>query len=139
MKYKNIELYKYMNYINEALPTATGLVGYALAHNYRVLKDTVDEFTQKRSDIITEYGEKDENGNYSVTDPDNIKKATDEINRYGDLTVEADLMKLNETDFLNCGLTALHIVRLQEFMMNVPEGEKKSVMMKDEDSDKFGI
>lgn len=124
-KFKNADLEIYRQVLDDCLE-ATGVVGFAVAHNYRVITNTIQDYLDRKQSIIMEYGEDIGNGLYSVTDPEKIEIATAEIAKYGNLMVECDIMTVTEEDFKDCNLTAKNIYNLQLFMMeDLDASEKK--------------
>lgn len=126
-KYKNKDLKAYYITLKECIDNAINVTGYAIAHNYRSILNAIGDFLEKETEIINKYGEKDKDGVITVKDPEKVEIALAEIDKYGILEVECDIMKIPENSFIDSGLTARQMILLQEFMLedNKSENDKK--------------
>lgn len=121
--------------------TAGGIVGFAIARNYRIIASALTEYLKTKNEIIQKYGDEDENGNLSVTDPEKLKAANKELSKYASLTQEVNIMKVPEDAFIESGLKGYQIILLG-WMTQYPEETKdtdNSVMLSEKDSERFGI
>lgn len=98
---------------------ATGVLGFAIARNYRKVSDEIVEYIDRRNDLITKYG-KDEIGKdgkptgrkYIDANSDNLKKFAEELQKYADIEVSVDVMTVS-LDEIGDQLKAKDIVELE--------------------------
>jgi len=144
-KYTYSELDAWINSLIDCVDTS-GKAGIAIAHNYRVMKDSVIEFADKKKEAIIKYGEKTETG-FSVTDPEKLEKFNKKMEEYGKMQVAVDIMKLTEEDLLDSGLTARQIIGLEFMLEPLPKRTKDGKGVKTDkptdkdpiDNDRFGL
>lgn len=115
MEYTYAQLDAWMSNL-AACTNATGKVGFAIARNYRRIRDAIQEYIDKKDEIIVKYGEMQSNGSYIITDADKLKDAEAELNEYSSIKVECDFVKIPDEAFENTDLTAAQMLAL-EFMM----------------------
>ena len=140
MKYTNIQLDTYMNVLSQCLD-ANGVVGFAIAHNFRKIKDQIKEYIDKKNEIIRKYGETRPNGDIAISDPEKLDLANNELEQYAKLEVSCDIMKVEEEAFRDCGLSARHILALDFMTKPTVKTEGMPVDPNDPigDDDRFGI
>lgn len=136
-KFSNFQLDSLLSTLDNC-SVADGVVGFAVAHNYRIIHTALAEYLKKKNEIIEKYGEKNEDGNFSVIDPEKLKKANEELSEYASLTQEINIMKVPEDAFMKSSLKAYQIIQLA-WMTEYPEESNDSVMLSEKDSDRFGI
>ena len=93
MEYTYAQLDAWMSNL-AACTNATGKVGFAIARNYRRIRDAIQEYIDKKDEIIVKYGEMQSNGSYIITDADKLKDAEAELNEYSSIKVECDFVKI---------------------------------------------
>lgn len=90
------------------LPASTGVLEFVLHHNLETIEPIVDEFLEKKQEIIDKYATVDENGHKVMTD-ENVTKANAELKPYLDIKYDLDIIVVPEVKLLNCGLKAVEM------------------------------
>lgn len=116
---------------------ADGKVAFAVAHNYRIIKDKITEYTDKKSEIIHKYG-KEVDGVITITDDEKLAEANKELTEFAEMEVSVDILKIPEIAFENCNLNARQIVELS-WMIEKSEEKKPVTKPKGSDKERFGF
>lgn len=114
---------------------STGKVAFAVAHNYRVIKEALTEYTTKKDEIIRKYGEENE-GVFTITDEEKLEEANKELSEFAEMKVAVDILKIHEAAFEDAGLTALQMLNLEWMIETTP---KKTTKEARSDKDRFGF
>lgn len=104
---KTGEAFNLLNFLTaEVSPKASGMLGYAVAKNIRLLGQELTEYTKLRNDLIVKYGEKNGDGYTIAPNSDNFKDFLSEFSQYQTLDIDVDLMKVDSEVLISSGLTA---------------------------------
>lgn len=116
---------------------ADGKVAFVVAHNYRIIKEKITEYTDKKAEIIRKYGE-EVNGSITITDDEKLAEANKELHEFAEMEVSVDILKIPESAFETCNLNARQIINLG-WMIEKPEEKKPVTKPKGNDKDRFGF
>lgn len=136
-KYSNMQLDAWMTALSNCID-AVGTVGFAVAHNYRVIREAIQEYTKKKEEAIAKYGIQQPSGEYIIQDEEKLNTANAELLKYATLEVAVDIMEVDESCFETAGLTGRQIISI-EFMIKKPEALNGDVIDDKDDDDRFGI
>lgn len=104
---KTGEAFNLLNFLTtEVSPKASGILGYAVAKNIRLLGQELTEYSKLRNDLIVKYGEKSGDGYTIAPNSDSFKVFLTEFSQYQTLDIDVDLMKVDSEVLINSGLTA---------------------------------
>lgn len=104
---KTGEAFNLLNFLTtEVSPKASGMLGYAVAKNIRLLGQELTEYTKLRNDLIVKYGEKNGDGYTIAPNSDNFKDFLTEFSQYQTLDIDVDLMRVDSEVLIDSGLTA---------------------------------
>ena len=103
MKLKNAEAYQSLIIMQES--AETGMLGFAIAKNRRMLANELVEYDQKRNELIQKYGEHVDGNNFTFT-PENAKQFYEEMAQYDNIEIEFEPMQVSEDVFCGGGLTS---------------------------------
>lgn len=82
MEATNMDMVAKLSVLNPFLETATGRFGYAVARNFRKIKEACTEFLQIRSQLIKDLGEKQLDKDGNPTGNIVIKIGSEKYNEY---------------------------------------------------------
>lgn len=82
MEATNMDMVAKLSILNPFLETATGRFGYAVARNFRKIRESCTEFLQIRSQLIKDLGEKQLDKDGNPTGNIVIKIGTEKYNEY---------------------------------------------------------
>ena len=116
------------------MDNATGVTGYALYRNIRILSDELKDYNKVIDDAIKKYGKKDDAMGYVIRhdDTEAIEKFTKEITPIAELEVDVDLyqipMEAFELPYCETA-TPSHYAMIEEFLVKheeskVPEADE---------------
>jgi hypothetical protein len=89
----------------------TGLLGYAVAVNLRKLSTEVVEFSNKRDELLAEYGTDAGGGKFNLT-PDAAEAFQKALQPFADLEVDVPVMQVAPEVFYGGGLTSAKMYTL---------------------------
>lgn len=89
----------------------TGKLGYACARNLRKLLNESREYMEKRDELLKAYGEDQGEGKYTIL-PEKVAAFTAELNEYGQIEHEVDVMQVSEDVFCSGTLTTKEMFTL---------------------------
>ena len=80
---------------------ATGITGYAIYKNVRILTDEVKDYQKIIDDAIKKYGKESSEGYYTIdqTDTKAVEKFTKEILPIANAEIDVDLFQISEDQF----------------------------------------
>ena len=114
----NATISLYLNSLNALSKKVKGRLAYAVARNIRKLSNELIEFENIKNDYIIKYGEKSEDGKYSIDlKSDEYKNFLEFIKDYILIEHEVEIFMVSEEDIYNSDLTADEILSL-DFMIN---------------------
>lgn len=82
-----------------------GKLGLVIAKNARKLQAELQEYIEKRDEIVKELGV-EKNGQYVIEGPENVKAFMDRIAEYNSLTFEFQPQTVDDETFCSGGLTS---------------------------------
>lgn len=116
--FKAIELEGIAKVLNKIMPKTKGILGYAIARNYRVFKENLIEYENCSNEIVKKYGKNDGKGNFVIDKKsDNFEKALKELDEYNSIDVEVDVMQVDVETLTNSDLTSDVMFVLDSFMI----------------------
>lgn len=134
LKATNIQYHQYLNILTDHLD-CKGRVGFAIAHNYKIIDNAIQDYLQARTDIIKKYGDVQDDGSYIITDEEKLTTANAEFAEISSLEIELDITMVDEKDFMNCPeLTARDMILL-DWMVKKPQPKKEEKDKKSADKD----
>ena len=88
------------NFLVEYSDIVMGKISVILHYNFSVLNDALMAYSTERDKIIMKYGEKQEDGNYTITgdDTEKLNQATKEIDEIGDIMIEVPIITFSMED-----------------------------------------
>ena len=102
MKLTNAEMWDAVQVLSQT--KEMGKLGYACARNLRKLLAESKEYMQTRDELLTKYGEDQGNGKYNIL-PEKMADFTAEMNAYGQIEHDVDIMTVSEEIFCSGTLT----------------------------------
>lgn len=116
MRLTNNDMYKYICTLSECMET-TGLLGYAIARNYRKLLDAAKEYLEAYQKTLEKYGAEDTNGELRLDcKSENFQKFIDEITPLSRIEHNVEIMQVPIKESIG-QLSAKQIVDL-DFMLS---------------------
>ncbi len=82
-----------------------GMLGYAIARNRQKLTAEIQDYVQKRDELIVEFGTDIGNGKFQL-EPENAAKFVEALRPYGELTVDVPVMQVPPEVFYGGDLTS---------------------------------
>ncbi len=83
----------------------TGVLGYAIMVNLRKLSAEVNEYAEKRNELLAQYGTDQGDGKYNFT-PEQSVAFSKALQPYADMEVDVAVRQVSEEVFCSGGLTA---------------------------------
>lgn len=117
MKIKNIDADALLNLISKATKENTGVVGFALAKNYRLLNQELTEYYSFKQSLFQKYGKENEGVLVIEKETKEYVEYLKEISEYDNIEIDVDLMKVKEDDFKNSKLTGEEMIILMDYML----------------------
>ena len=109
MRMTHAELYESLDVLAKA--EETGMLGYAISVNRRKITAEVKEYVDKRDELLRKHGTDQGNGQFSLT-PDAAVAFFKELEPYGNVTAEIDLMQVTPEVFCGGKLTSQQMFTL---------------------------
>lgn len=135
-KYALYELDAWLASLTDALESK-GKVGFAVAHNFRVINEALTEYTTKKNEIITKYGE-EKDGLITIVDDEKLQAADKELREFATMEVAVDILKVPESAFEASGMTARQIINLI-WMIETPKEDNAVNSGNKSDKERFGF
>lgn len=88
-----------------------GMLGYAIARNRRKLEAESKEFSEKRDELLKEFGTEVEQGRYQLVG-ENLSKFAEALKPYSELTAEVNVMQVSQEEFCSGNLTSSQMYAL---------------------------
>lgn len=88
-----------------------GMLGYAIARNRQKLAVEVQDYSQKRDELLKEHGEDIGNGQFQLM-PENAARFFEALKPYSDLTVDVPVMQVDPEVFYGGNLTSSQMFTL---------------------------
>ena len=88
------------NFLVEYSDIVMGKISVILHYNFSVLNDALMAYSTERDKIIMKYGEKQEDGNYTISgdDAEKFEQAMKEIDEIGDIMIEVPIIAFSMED-----------------------------------------
>lgn len=103
MKLTNEEMLNSLVVLSQA--NEKGMLGYAIARNRQKLMNEVQEYSNKRDELLKEFGTDIGEGKFQLL-PENAAKFYEELKPYSELTVDVPVMQVTEEVFCSGDLTS---------------------------------
>lgn len=110
----------YLSVLNSISNKVSGKLGYAVARNIRVLKESLSEYTDIKNKLITQYGESKDNTIELRTDSPNFAKFMTDIKEYNHIEHDVNIMQIEPEEIYKSDLTADIISNI---MFMIKEGD----------------
>ena len=110
----------YLSVLNSISNKVSGKLGYAVARNIRVLKESLSEYTDIKNKLITQYGESKDNTIELRTDNPNFAKFMADIKEYNHIEHDVNIMQIEPEEIYKSDLTADIISNI---MFMIKEGD----------------
>ena len=121
MIFTNATMNLHLNSLNTLSKKVKGRLAYAVARNIRKLTNELIEFENIKNDYIIKYGEKSEDGRYSIDlKSDEYKNFLEFIKDYISIEHDVDIFMVSEEEIYTSDLTADEILSL-DFMISDEE------------------
>lgn len=88
-----------------------GMLGYAIARNRQKLLVEVQDYSQKRDELLAEYGEDVGEGKFQLQ-AENAVKFYEALKPYSELTVDVQIMQISPDVFCSGNLTSSQMFAL---------------------------
>ena len=93
-----------------------GTVGFKIAKNVHKLQDELKDYIQFKSDLFKKYGE-EKDGNLVVDKTkENFGEFMKELNKLGDVEIDIPLVRFNENEIIECGMTSAQMSLIWELI-----------------------
>ena len=99
----------------DSLTECKGSIGFKIAYNIRKLSDELREYVQFKQELFKKYGEEVEGNLVINKESENFPLFVKELNEL-DQEIEIPLMKFNEKDLVESGLTAKEMAKVWEIV-----------------------
>lgn len=99
-----------------------GQLGFAIAKNRRKIKTELEEYIERRNDIIIKYTTRDDEGKPLITDT-NAALANQELEPYSNMECALDIAQVTEDVFCGGALTAQQMFELDFMVKEENENE----------------
>jgi len=99
----------------DSLQECKGSIGFKIAYNIRKLSDELREYVQFKQELFKKYGEEVEGNLVINKESKNFPLFVKELNEL-DQEIEIPLMKFNEKDLVESGLTAKEMAKVWEIV-----------------------
>ena len=99
----------------DSLTECKGSIGFKIAYNIRKLSDELKEYVQFKQELFKKYGEEVEGNLVINKESENFPLFIKELNEL-DTEIEIPLMKFNEKDLVESGLTAKQMAQIWELV-----------------------
>jgi len=99
----------------DSLTECKGSIGFKIAYNIRKLSDELKEYVQFKQELFKKYGEEVEGNLVINKESENFPLFVKELNEL-DQDIEIPLMKFNEKDLVESGLTAKEMAKVWEIV-----------------------
>ena len=109
MKLSNSEMWDALQVLSQT--KETGKLGYACARNLRKLLEESREYMETRDTLLRKYGADQGNGKYNIP-PEKVADFTSELNEYGKIEHEVDVMQVSEDVFCSGSFTTKEMYTL---------------------------
>lgn len=103
MKLTNGEMFASINVLSGL--EEKGRLGYAIAHNRRVVNEALTEYYDVRNRIITSHGTENKDGTYSLSD-EQATAAQQELDEFTFIEHEVDIMQVDVDTFCSGSLNS---------------------------------
>lgn len=117
MKLTNAQMYDSLLVLNQA--EETGVLGFAIAQNRRKLGEELEEYAQKRDELLREYGTDEGDGRFTIT-AEKVPAFSAALRPFAEMTADVAVRQVPEEIFCSGKLTSSQMVVL-DWM--VKEGE----------------
>lgn len=121
MKIKNIYADFLKEVIFNAMKNNDGIVGYALAKNYRLLNQELIEYQDIKQKLFKKYGKDNEGTLIIEKDTKEYNEYLKEISKFDEIEIDIDFMKVDEEDFKNSKLTGEEMNILMDYMLEMED------------------
>lgn len=102
MIFDNAKMFESVNVLSQL--EEKGMLGYAISRNRRKLIPEVQEYSQKRDELLKKHGVDIGEGRFQLP-PENAARFFDELRPFSELTVDVDVMQVSLADFCGGNLT----------------------------------
>lgn len=117
MKIKNKDAEALYITLSEIADKTSGLTGYAVARNLRILRDELTEYRAKKRELFQEYGQEKDGTFYIMKESPNFQKYEEEIRVYDEISADVDLMKVTGEELAKTELTGEQMFFLIDYMV----------------------
>lgn len=131
-KYTADTLFSYLKTAMPCVSQSKGLTAFVLAHNYKTIYNTLEDYINLRNKIVMEYGERGEDGEYYITDEEKLEKANKELDDYAHIEYEVDIIKIPEIKAIDSGLSASQLMSLNWMIKPSSADDIRSILGLDE-------
>lgn len=121
MKLKTIEAENLYEALKEISSKTKGVTGYAIAKNMRLLNTELTEYRDCKQKLFKEYGEEKDGKIYVDKSSPDFPKFAKELDKFNNLDVEVELMKVKEEDIVESELTGEQMFMFYDYL--IKEGD----------------
>ena len=119
MKLTNAQMFDSLLVLNQV--EEKGVLGFAIAQNRRKLAEELKEYSQKRDELLREYGTDEGDGRFTIT-ADKVPAFSAALRPFAEMTADVNVRQVSEEAFCSGSLTSSQMLIL-DWM--VKEGENK--------------
>lgn len=130
--YTNAQLFNFIRNASTCMH-ATGIVGFVLMHNYKKIYAILEDYNDKRNEVIQKYGVPQDNGTYTIDNVDSLRKASLELHDYDIIKHDVDIIKVPEDRLVDSGLTTSEMMAISWMVESMPDDTIRSVLDLSED------
>lgn len=117
MELTNMEMMNHLIFLRNISGKVTGKLAYAVSRNMRKIADESLEFEKIKNELIEKYGEKNEDGVYSIgVTSSGYSDFINEIKEYSAICHEVNIFKLEPDCLFESNLNADEMLQL-DFML----------------------
>ena len=110
MKMTNAQMFDSLVVLNQA--EEKGVLGFAIAQNRRKLGEELREYSQKRDELLKEYGTDEGDGRFTIT-ADKVPAFSAALRPYAEMTADVAVRQVSEEDFCSGNLTSSQMAVLE--------------------------
>ena len=110
MKLTNAQMFDSLLVLNQT--EEKGVLGFAIAQNRRKLTEELREYAAKRDELLREYGEEQEAGQFKLA-TDVIPAFSSALRPFAEMTTDVAVRQVSEADFCSGSLTSSQMMVLE--------------------------
>ena len=116
MKLTNAQMFDSLLVLNQV--EEKGVLGFAIAQNRRKLSEELKEYSQKRDELLKEYGTDEGDGRFTIT-TEKVPAFSMALRPFAEMTTDVAVRQVSEEDFCSGSLTSSQMMVLEWMVKEV--------------------